>query len=173
VAAQHAVNCGKWVAGLPSFGATCLDSLKGLVMMVRKFAAAAVLALGAVAAQATETLWTLSLDVAKPVSLLATTAPGNPITSFEVVGKTPDDFLFELSSPTLYGLDFNALAAGSYTVRLVTAGTNAISVGAATTGSAPLLLTAVPEPEAYGLALAGLSVVGALAARRRRAANQA
>jgi hypothetical protein len=147
-----------------------LFGLKGLVMMVRQFAAAALLALGAVSAQATETLWALNLDVAKPVSLLATTAPSNPISIFEVVGQTPTSFL---PSPTFYGLDFSSLAAGPYTVRLVTLNADAISVGASTTGSVVLPLTAVPEPEAYGLALAGLAVVGVLAARRRPTATQA
>jgi PEP-CTERM motif len=138
--------------------------------MVRKLLAVALLSLGVVGtAQALETTWTLNLAAPGPLSLLATTTDSNPISTFEVVGWSPVD---DMVLPTFYSLTFNGLSAGSYTVRLVTVDATAISIGATTTGNVAVPLSAVPEPEVYGLALAGVSVVGLLAARRRRAAAQ-
>jgi hypothetical protein len=106
-----------------------------------------------------------------------TTGSGSSIVSFGLVGSLPlGADLEELPGTSSYALSFYDLAAGAYTLKLVTTGSD-FSVAAGftkyaidgitpvTTGTVPL--TAVPEPEAYALALAGLSVAGLLGLRRR------
>ena len=61
------------------------------------------------------------------------------------------------------------LAAGSYYLQVTG---NLVSDQAASFGGAVSLAAPVPEPETYGMMIAGLGVLGFLA-RRRKAANQA
>jgi hypothetical protein len=58
----------------------------------------------------------------------------------------------------------NNLAAGSYYLQV---SGNLVSADAASFGGAAALTTPVPEPETYGMMLAGLGIVGALARRRK------
>jgi hypothetical protein len=69
----------------------------------------------------------------------------------------------------VWTLSTNSLAAGNYYV-LVSG--NLVSDTAASFGGA-VMLAPVPEPETYGMMLAGLGVLGFLARRRKQAANQA
>ena len=69
----------------------------------------------------------------------------------------------------VWSLSSNNLAAGSYYV-LVSG--NLVSDTSASFGGA-VMLAPVPEPETYGMMLAGLGVLGFLARRRKQAANQA
>ena len=68
----------------------------------------------------------------------------------------------------IWTISADTLATGSYYLQV--SGTLA-STGTGAFGGAAAL-NPVPEPETYGMMLAGLGVVGLLA-RRRRAANQA
>lgn len=134
-------------------------------MNVRQFAVAAVLGLGVAAAQAnTVTFSTFTIGTAQQVDLLATSSLANPIVSFEVLSATPTSFI---DLPTFYSLSFTSLAANTYTVKLVTAGSSPISVGASGGVAGSLALTPVPEPESYAMALAGLSIAGLMMHRRR------
>ena len=79
-----------------------------------------------------------------------------------------------MSSGTMdvWSLSSSNLAAGNYYVMV---GGNLVSDTAASFGGAVMLspTAPVPEPETYGMMLAGLGVVGFLARRRKAAANQA
>jgi hypothetical protein len=76
----------------------------------------------------------------------------------------------QLSSGTIdvWTLSSDSLAAGDY--YLAVSG-NLVSSGAASLGGAVSLAAPVPEPETYGMMLAGLGVLGYMA-RRRKAAKQ-
>jgi hypothetical protein len=69
----------------------------------------------------------------------------------------------------VWSLSSDNLAAGSYYV--LVAG-NLVSDTSASFGGA-VMLAPVPEPETYGMMLAGLGVLGFLARRRKAAAKQA
>jgi hypothetical protein len=69
----------------------------------------------------------------------------------------------------VWTLSSDSLAAGDYYV-LVSG--NMVSDTSASFGGA-VMLAPVPEPETYGMMLAGLGVLGFLARRRKQAANQA
>jgi hypothetical protein len=69
----------------------------------------------------------------------------------------------------VWSLSSSNLAAGDYYV-LVSG--NIVSDTSAAFGGA-VMLAPVPEPETYGMMLAGLGVLGFLARRRKQAANQA
>lgn len=69
----------------------------------------------------------------------------------------------------VWSLSSNNLSAGDY--YLLVSG-NVVSNTAASFGGA-VMLAPVPEPETYGMMLAGLGVLGFLARRRKQAANQA
>ena len=75
-----------------------------------------------------------------------------------------------MSSGTIdvWTISADALATGSYYLQVN--GTMVSNTGASFGGS--VMLNPVPEPETYGMMLAGLGVLGFLA-RRRKAANQA
>lgn len=69
----------------------------------------------------------------------------------------------------VWSVSSNNLSAGDY--YLLVSG-NMVSNTAASFGGA-VMLAPVPEPETYGMMLAGLGVLGFLARRRKQAANQA
>ena len=72
----------------------------------------------------------------------------------------------------VWTLTSNNLSAGNYYVMV---GGNLVSDSAASFGGAVMMspMAPVPEPETYGMMLAGLGVLGVLARRRKSAANQA
>lgn len=69
----------------------------------------------------------------------------------------------------IWTLSANSLAAGSYYLRV--SGTLVSNTSGSFGGS--MMLNPVPEPETYGMMLAGLGVVGLLASRRRRWSHEA
>lgn len=62
--------------------------------------------------------------------------------------------------PTVWTFNFSNLAAGNYTLQFNLAG------GGSYTGS--YTITAVPEPETYGMMLMGLGLMGTIAFRRKQ-----
>ena len=72
-------------------------------------------------------------------------------------------------SMDVWTLSSDNLQAGDY---FVLVGGNLVSDTSASFGGA-VMLAPVPEPETYGMMLAGLGVLGVLARRRKQAANQA
>ncbi len=72
-------------------------------------------------------------------------------------------------SMDVWTLSSDNLQAGDYYVMV---GGNLVSDTSASFGGA-VMLAPVPEPETYGMMLAGLGVLGFLARRRKQAANQA
>jgi hypothetical protein len=90
-------------------------------------------------------------------------------------GGTAGDTLVSSGSSLMSGemdvwtLSSDNLTAGNYYV-LVSG--NLVSDTSASFGGA-VMLAPVPEPETYGMMLAGLGVLGVLARRRKQAANQA
>lgn len=70
----------------------------------------------------------------------------------------------------VWTLSSSSLAAGDYYLQV---SGNMVGADSASFGGAVSLAAPVPEPETYGMMLAGLGVVGFLARRRRKAANQA
>jgi PEP-CTERM motif len=165
-------------------GVDLVLTLKGLVMLFKKLAVAAALALGAVAANAAAPVitylnFTLT-DTTDVIAGVVSAGAGSSIISFEKVGGNGVlGFDFNEYNPNAfeYTLSFYDLAAGSHQLKLVTSGPD-FSYGATFTQYGPsglpassgtLSLSAVPEPEAYALALAGLSVAGLMGLRRRAA----
>jgi hypothetical protein len=80
------------------------------------------------------------------------TGPGGPF-NFAQINVDPFE-IWTISTPVL--------AIGAYT--LTVSGSNSVGVG---TYTGNLAIATVPEPETYALMLAGLGVVGFIAARRR------
>ena len=72
-------------------------------------------------------------------------------------------------SMDVWTLSSDNLAAGDY---YILASGNLVSDTSASFGGA-VMMAPVPEPETYGMMLAGLGVLGVLARRRKQAANQA
>jgi hypothetical protein len=75
----------------------------------------------------------------------------------------------QTGSMDVWTLSSDNLQAGDYYVMV---GGNLVSDTSASFGGA-VMLAPVPEPETYGMMLAGLGVLGFLARRRKQAANQA
>ena len=92
----------------------------------------------------------------------------NPVTikSVSVVGGTYSQSLFPATG--VKSVTFSGLTAGNYTLTF----DNTVRGFGGLVGKASTVVTAVtpvPEAETYALALAGLGVVGLVAARRRKA----
>lgn len=107
-------------------------------------------------------------------SISRTASTGLDITGlslYSVAGDTLVASGMQMSSGAIdvWTVSTNSLAAGDY--YLAVSG-NLVSADAASFGGAVALAAPVPEPETYGMMLAGLGVVGFLA-RRRKAAQQA
>jgi len=104
---------------------------------------------------------TFSLDVSmfslfKPVT----------VTGVSVTGTSFSQTIAPAANTSL--VSFTGLAAGSYKLSLVTSSLPGFSALTGTVTSTATV-TPVPEAETYALALAGLGVVGLVAARRRKA----
>jgi PEP-CTERM motif len=141
-------------------------ALKGSVMNVRQLAAAAALMLGAVAAQAANTVTFSQFTNPTGDVLVSANSAGLGIVSFSLVDPLPSGALVVPSVfPNAASLFFVNLPGSTYTVRLETLASVPFTLEA--TGAAgALTMSTVPEPESYALALAGLSVAGLLARRR-------
>ena len=95
-------------------------------------------------------------------ALGTTSAPSNPGTDF--LGSTDVDLNSAFANPNFSSATF-LLQAGSHSITgLVVSGTSPLDPDYSTVGA--IMLTPVPEPETYGLLLAGLAVIGAIARRR-------
>jgi PEP-CTERM motif len=138
-------------------------------MKLRQLACVAALAVVGAGAQASTTsLYSFTLGAPAPVLITSASAgSGNEIVSFEVISQTP---FRETPDPLAYTLVFKPLAAGTYQVKLVTTQPLPISISASV-NSTPITLSAVPEPEAYAMVMAGLGVAGLVL--RRRSAGRA
>lgn len=107
-------------------------------------------------------------------SISRTASTGLDITGLSLYSVAGDALVasgMQMSSGAIdvWTVSTNSLAAGDY--YLAVSG-NLVSADAASFGGAVALAAPVPEPETYGMMLAGLGVVGFLA-RRRKAAQQA
>jgi hypothetical protein len=116
--------------------------------------------------------WTLDAIVS---SISRTASTGLDITGLSLYSATGNTLISsgtQLQSGTIdvWTLSSNSLSAGDY--YLAVSG-NLVSADAASFGGAVSLAAPVPEPETYGMMLAGLGVVGFLARRRNKAAKQA
>ncbi len=163
-------------------------------MNVRQIFAASALALAAAAAQASVSVsqvtvfnTTVTTDNAGVAQRSFSVSGGNfsfdavigdgtgTITSFTLsdsLGVIAPDIDDDSASPYVYGITFYDLLAGNYTLTVNAGANTAVSLMA--TADVELVTnggssTAVPEPEALALALAGVSVVGLLARRRKAA----
>jgi 1,4-alpha-glucan branching enzyme len=148
-------------------------------MNVRQLAAAAALTLSAVAAHANVvSFYSFTLTNNTDVLVIGSTAStASSIVDFDLVdpvGITPVDI--DNLDPTSWTLTFSGLTLGTtYKFRLeTTAGLDSVSADAYDLSgplptSTSLAVSSVPEPESYALALAGLSVAGLLARRRKAA----
>jgi len=99
---------------------------------------------------------------------------GLDITGLSLYSVTGDTLItqgnqLQSGSIDVWTLSSDSLAAGDY--YLAVSG-NLVSTGAASFGGAVSMAAPVPEPETYGMMLAGLGVLGFLA-RRRKAAQPA
>jgi PEP-CTERM motif len=146
-------------------------------MKFLKMVAAAALAMGAVAANATFALPTVvtfsqfSLGADTPTTVAAVASADDGIVSFSLVTALPSGAsVIDDVWPDVASLTFLGLTTGNYTLRLETLAGAAPVAMQVTVNGAPLNLTAVPEPETYALALAGLAVAGLMARRGRAAA---
>jgi MYXO-CTERM domain-containing protein len=145
-------------------------TLKGSVMNFRQLAAAAALMFGAVAAHANVVTFS-QFSLLSPATAVAAVANADDgIVSFSLVGALPlGATLADNPGTDAASLTFYNLSAGTYQLRLETLSGTLSSAVQVTVGGSPISVTAVPEPESYALALAGLGVVGLLARRRRTA----
>lgn len=113
-------------------------------------------------------VYTFTLPVATTLTGIVTSVVNGgqdvDFTSITLTGPT-GPFSFALANPDpfeIWTVTTPLLAAGGYTLTLV--GSNSPSIG---TYSGNIAVSAVPEPETYALMLAGLGIVGFVAARRR------
>jgi hypothetical protein len=155
---------------------------KGCIMNIRRFAAAAALALGAGASHAnTTSLFSFTLTELRDVSI-SVSSPGGTIVSFAPLFTLTSPAFMSAPSVTPSGanLSFFDLGMGTYQVELVTTMPGSYSIGGSSavfdpvtggyTSLANVTLTPVPEADPASLALAGVSVLGLIASRRRMAA---
>ncbi|MDN4056431.1 FxDxF family PEP-CTERM protein [Massilia sp. YIM B02763] len=115
--------------------------------------------------------WTFDAVVS---SISRSASTGLDITGLSLYSAAGDTLIAEGTMGSSGAIDVwtvssGSLAAGDY--YLAVSG-NLVSADAASFGGAVSLAAPVPEPETYGMMLAGLGVVGFLA-RRRKAAKQA
>jgi hypothetical protein len=135
-------------------------------MNVRQLAAVAALMLGAVAAQAANSVTFSQFTNPTGNVLVSANSSGGGIVDFTLVDALPSgSFLVPAVFPNTASLFFVGLPSGTYTLRLESLTGVPVTLEAVGAAGA-LTLSAVPEPESYALALAGLSVAGLLALRR-------
>lgn len=113
------------------------------------------------------------------VSTNATLTLGTGVTGVSFLWGSPDSYnSFSVTTnlgttgfaPTDFGVTLDQDQTKAYYVKFSTSGESILSVNFMSTSNAIEIanVAVVPEPEAYGLALAGLSIVGFAMARRRK-----
>jgi PEP-CTERM motif len=149
------------------FGSAIFESSQGANMKLKSLAAAAALAASFGASAQTTSVFDLTSGVfADPytftlsgLSDLVGDTNSSGITWFGVLLQAPSLSYSALDTNPDDGFSFSNLSAATYSLTFLGAGTG--GYGGFYT------VTAVPEPETYALMLAGLGIVGFVAARRR------